>query len=56
MALRIITTDVRQTEARGVKAVITGKSGIGKTSTLFACPLSSDLFLSPEKRDEGVNN
>jgi hypothetical protein len=55
MALRIIATNERQAEARGVKAVMFGKNGIGKTSILFACPLPSDLLLKPEKRDEGGN-
>ena len=35
MALRIITADERQAEARGIKAVIFGKSGIGKTYLLL---------------------
>lgn len=53
MTLRIITTDERQTEARGVKAVIFGKNGVGKTSILLARSVPSHLFLSSGKPDQG---
>ena len=56
MTLRIITTDERQTEASGVKAVIFGKNGIGKAGALLACSLPSLLLLSAGKQDQGGNN
>jgi ABC-type sugar transport system ATPase subunit len=38
MALPIITADQRRTEKNGVKLVLLGKSGIGKTSQLKTLP------------------
>ena len=35
MSLPIITADQRLAERRGVKGVLVGKSGIGKTSQLW---------------------
>ena len=53
MALRIVTADDRQPEARGIKVVITAMNGIGKTSALLACSVPSHLFLSSGKQDQG---
>ena len=54
MALRIITADERQAEARGIKAVIFGKSGIGKTSRLaeLANALPPIMFLPLDSGDD----
>ena len=54
MALRIITADERLSEPRGVKAVIFGKSGIGKTSLLWTLPAESTLFIDLEAGDLAV--
>ena len=54
MALRIITADERLAEARGVKACIFGKSGIGKTSLLWTLPEDSTLFIDLEAGDLAV--
>ena len=54
MALRIITADERLAEPRGVKAVIFGKSGIGKTSLLWTLPAESTLFIDLEAGDLAV--
>ncbi|WP_149539337.1 ATP-binding protein [Siccirubricoccus phaeus] len=54
MALRIITADERLAEPRGVKAVIFGKSGIGKTSLLWSLPEDSTLFVDLEAGDLAV--
>lgn len=55
MTLRIINADERRAEALGVKVVILGKNGIGKTGALFACSLPSHLFLSAGNQDQGVS-
>jgi hypothetical protein len=39
MSLPIISADQRLAEKRGVKGVLVGKSGIGKTSQLWTLPL-----------------
>ena len=54
MALRIVTADERLAEPRGVKAVIFGKSGIGKTSLLWTVPAESTLFVDLEAGDLAV--
>ena len=56
MALRIVSADERQAEARGIKVVILGKNGIGKAGALLACSLPSLLFLSAGNQDQGGNN
>ena len=47
MALPIISADQRLAEQRGVKGVIFGKSGIGKTSLLWTldAPGPFEVFL-----------
>ncbi len=52
--LRIVTADERLAEPRGVKAVIFGKSGIGKTSLLWTLPAESTLFVDLEAGDLAV--
>jgi hypothetical protein len=54
MTLRIITADERLAEARGIKACIFGKSGIGKTSLLWSLPEASTLFVDLEAGDLAV--
>ena len=54
MALRIITADERQAEARGIKAVIFGKSGIGKTYLLLTLDEGNTLFMDLEAGDLAV--
>ena len=56
MALRIITADERQAEARGIKAVIFGKSGIGKTYLLLTLDEGSTLFIDLEAGDLAVQH
>jgi hypothetical protein len=48
MTLPIITADQRMAERRGVKGVLVGKSGIGKTSQLWTLPPSSTMFFDLE--------
>jgi hypothetical protein len=54
MALRLVTADERLAELRGVKAVIFGKSGIGKTSLLWTLPPETTLFIDLEAGDLAV--
>ena len=54
MALRIVTADERLAEARGIKACVYGKSGIGKTSLLWSLPEDSTLFVDLEAGDLAV--
>ena len=56
MALRIITADERQAEARGIKAVIFGKSGIGKTYLLLTLDDGTTLFIDLEAGDLAVQH
>ncbi len=56
MALRIITADERQAEARGIKAVIFGKSGIGKTYLLLTLDEGATLFIDLEAGDLAVQH
>jgi hypothetical protein len=51
---RIITADERLRERRGVKAVLLGISGIGKTSLLWTLPSGETLFLDLEAGDLAV--
>jgi len=56
MTLRIITADQRQAELRGIKAVIFGKSGIGKTYLLLTLDDGTTLFIDLEAGDLAVQN
>jgi hypothetical protein len=50
----IITADQRLAEPRGVKGVLVGKSGLGKTSQLWTLNAVSTLFLDLEAGDLAV--
>ena len=52
--LPIISADQRLAEKRGVKGVLVGKSGIGKTSQLWTLPPESTLFFDLEAGDLAV--
>ena len=54
MNLPIITADQRLAERRGVKGVLVGKSGIGKTSQLWTLKSSATLFFDLEAGDLAV--
>ncbi len=56
MTLRIITANERQAEARGIKAVIFGKSGIGKTYLLLTLDDDTTLFIDLEAGDLAVQH
>lgn len=56
MALPIISADVRIQEKNGVKAVLLGISGIGKTSQLKTLPEASTLFVDLEAGDLAVKD
>ena len=45
MALPIITADQRLREKKGVKLVLLGKSGIGKTTQFKTLPEATTLFV-----------
>ena len=49
--LRIITADERLTQRRGIKGVITGPSGIAKTSLAWTLDADTTLFLNAEAGD-----
>ncbi len=51
MTIRIITADERLAQNRGVKGVITGPSGIGKTSLAWTLDADATLFLNAEAGD-----
>lgn len=51
---KIITADERASECSGIKGVIGGKSGIGKTSLLWTLPEASTLFFDLEAGDKAV--
>lgn len=53
-ALPIITADQRLAEPRGIKGVIFGRSGIGKTSLLWTLNASSTLFFDLEAGDLAI--
>lgn len=54
MALPIVTADQRLAEKRGVKGVLIGKAGIGKTSQLWTLDAGSTLFFDLEAGDLAV--
>ena len=54
MSLPIITADERMAEKRGIKGVIFGKSGIGKTSLLWTLDPEETLFFDLEAGDLAV--
>ena len=54
MAFNIITAEQRLAEPRGVKGVLVGKSGIGKTSQLWTLNPDSALFFDLEAGDLAV--
>ena len=54
MALPIISADQRMAERRGVKGVLVGKWGIGKTSQLWTLDPASTLFMDMEAGDLAV--
>jgi hypothetical protein len=54
MTFPIITADQRLAEPRGVKGVLVGKSGLGKTSQLWTLNAVSTLFLDLEAGDLAV--
>jgi len=54
MSLPIITADQRLAERRGVKGVLVGKSGIGKTSQLWTLKPAATLFFDLEAGDLAV--
>lgn len=54
MTLPIISADERLAEKRGIKGVIFGKSGIGKTSLLWTLPDKTTLFFDLEAGDLAV--
>lgn len=54
MSLPIISADQRLAERRGVKGVLVGKSGIGKTSQLWTLEPASTLFFDLEAGDLAV--
>ena len=53
-ALPIITADQRLAETRGIKGVIFGRSGIGKTSLLWTLQASTTLFFDLEAGDLAI--
>ena len=54
MSLPIISADERLKETRGIKGVIFGKSGIGKTSLLWTLNASTALFFDLEAGDLAI--
>ena len=54
MALPIISADERLAHRKGIKGVIFGRSGIGKTSLLWTLNASTTLFLDLEAGDLAV--
>ena len=52
--LRIITAGERLREARGIKGVLTGTSGIGKTTQLLTLDPQRTLFLNLEAGELAV--
>ena len=54
MNLPIISADERLKETRGIKGVIFGKSGIGKTSLLWTLNSSTALFMDLEAGDLAI--
>jgi hypothetical protein len=56
MGLPIIDADTRIREKRGVKLVLLGRSGIGKTYQLKSLPEASTLFVDVESGDLAVED
>jgi hypothetical protein len=56
MSLPIISADQRLAEKRGVKGVLVGKSGIGKTSQLWTLDAARTLFVDLEAGDLAVES
>ncbi len=56
MALPIISAEQRLSEKRGVKLVLLGKAGIGKTTQLKTLPETSTLFVDCESGDLSVQD
>ena len=56
MSLPIITAEQRLAERSGVKMVVLGKAGIGKTSLLKTLPEASTLFVDLEAGDLAVKD
>jgi hypothetical protein len=56
MGLTIITADERMAERRGVKALILGPPGVGKTSLLRTIDPASTLFIDLEAGDLAVQD
>ena len=54
MSLPIISADDRLKETRGIKGVIFGKSGIGKTSLLWTLDAPTTLFMDMEAGDLAI--
>ncbi|MCB9980289.1 MAG: ATP-binding protein [Rhodospirillales bacterium] len=54
MSLPIISADERLKETRGIKGVIFGKSGIGKTSLLWTLDADTTLFMDMEAGDLAI--
>lgn len=54
--LKIITADERMAERKGVKALIVGKAGVGKTSLLKTVNPDTTLFLDLEAGDLAVQD
>jgi hypothetical protein len=54
MTLPIVSADQRLAESRGIKGVIFGKSGIGKTSLLWTLSPSATLFFDLEAGDLAI--
>jgi hypothetical protein len=54
--MKIISADVRLAERRGVKALIAGPAGVGKTSLLRTLDLERTLFIDIEAGDLSVQD